>query len=103
MKVKALKYVIGRTEVYDFDRRLDKTVTMNDSTSGKLPTTNFEQLSRRTGLIVRSVDAASLATLFDRLLAYDANERAETFTYLRQALDETRAQLHAEPIFKTGF
>ena len=64
---------------------------------------DLEHLSQRTGLIVRSVDANSLTTLFDRLAEYDVNERAETFDYLKQALDETRVALSAEPIFKADF
>jgi hypothetical protein len=74
---------------------------MNDS-SETAPVLDLEHLSRRTGLIVRLVDAHLLAILFDRLAEYDAKERAETFDYLKHALDEMRSALNAEPVFKAG-
>jgi len=71
------------------------------SCSGRIVATR--KGSRRTGLIVRSVDADSMATLFDLLDDYDVNERAETFDYLEQARNETRVTLMAEPVFKVNF
>jgi hypothetical protein len=76
---------------------------MNDSFSEKPQVIDLEHLSRRTGLIVRTADGQSLAILFDRLAKYDANERAQTFDYLKQAIDETRSALGAEPVFKEEF
>jgi hypothetical protein len=67
---------------------------------GRLQVIDLKDLSRRTGLIVRSVDADSMATLFDVFDDYDVNERAETFDYLEQARNETRVTLMAEPAFK---
>lgn len=74
---------------------------MNDSSSDRL-TANLRELSRKTGLIVRSPDQAALTILFTRLEEYDSDERAKTLEYLRCALDETRAALGAEPVFKRG-
>ena len=37
---------------------------------------------------------------FDKLAGYDSNERAETFNYLKRALNETRASLGAEAAYK---
>jgi len=71
------------------------------SCSGRIVATR--KGSRRTGLIVRSVDADSMATLFDVFDDYDVNERAETFDYLEQARNETRVTLMAEPVFKVNF
>jgi len=76
---------------------------MNDSFSEKPPVIDLEHLSRRTGLIVRSIDAHSLTILFNRLAEYDPNDRAETFEYLKHALDETRTALNAESVFKADF
>jgi hypothetical protein len=61
----------------------------------------LEELSRKTGLILRPLDSATLDTLFARLEEYDAKERAETFDFLTYALNETRASLGAEPVFST--
>ena len=74
---------------------------MNDSS--RKASGDLEHLSRRTGLIVRSVDADSMATLFDVLAEYDVNERAETFDYLEQVRNETCVTLKAEPVFKADF
>ena len=70
---------------------------------GRLQVIDLKHLSPRTGLIVRSVDADSMATLFDVFDDYDVNERAETFYYLEQARNETRVTLMAEPVFKVNF
>ena len=67
---------------------------------GRRQVIDLKHLSRRTGLIVRTVDADSMATLFDVFDDYDVNERAETFDYLEQARNETRVTLMAEPAFK---
>jgi len=44
---------------------------------GRRQVIDLKHLSRRTGLIVRTVDADSMATLFDVSDDYDVNERAE--------------------------
>ena len=58
------------------------------------------ELSRKTGLKVRPPDLAAVEKLFDKLEEYDSNERAETFNYLRRALNETRASLGAEAVYR---
>ena len=40
---------------------------------------------------------------FDELAGYDSNERAETFNYLKRALNETRASLGAEAAYKEEY
>lgn len=72
---------------------------MTKSISGKHESVDLEELSRRTGLILRLLDSATLDALFGRLEEYDANERAETFDFLKHALNETRASLGAEPVY----
>ncbi len=57
------------------------------------------ELSRKTGLVLRSVDSMAVNNLFAELEKYDSQERAETFDYLRQALNETRASLGTEPAY----
>jgi hypothetical protein len=56
-------------------------------------------LSHKHGLIVRSQDSEAIDSVFAQLANYDESERAETFDYLKQALNETRASLGAEPAF----
>jgi hypothetical protein len=56
-------------------------------------------LSQKAGLIVRPVDSETIDTVFAQLANYDETERAETFDYLKHALNETRASLGAEPAF----
>jgi hypothetical protein len=53
----------------------------------------LSELSRNTGLKVRPLDLLAVEKLFDELERYDSNERAETFNYLKRALNETRASL----------
>ena len=57
------------------------------------------ELSRKTGLVVRTPDSAEIDILFAELEKYDSQERAETFEYLKSALNETRASLGAEPAY----
>ena len=76
---------------------------MDDSFSEKPQLIDLEHLSRRTGLVVRSADCQSLAILFDRLAEYDVNERAQTFDYLTQAINETRSALSTELVFSEEF
>jgi hypothetical protein len=61
---------------------------------------DLAELSRRTGLLVRQPNSATVCRLFDELERYDAGERAETFGYLKCALNETRSWLGAEPAYK---
>ena len=75
---------------------------MNDPSSEKSNSIDLGELSRKTGLIVRSPDQTALTVLFTRLEEYDSDERENTLEYLRCALDETRASLGAEPVFKKG-
>jgi hypothetical protein len=58
------------------------------------------ELSRKTGLVVRRPDSAAVKTLFAELEKYDSEERAETFVYLKRALNETRASLGAEAAYR---
>ena len=57
------------------------------------------ELSRKTGLVVRRRDSAAVKTLFAELEEYDAQERAETFNFLKRALNETRSSFGAEPTY----
>jgi hypothetical protein len=61
---------------------------------------DLAEVSRKTGLVVRSLDSAAVSRLFSELERYDAQERAETFSYLKRALNETRSSLGAEPIYR---
>jgi hypothetical protein len=60
------------------------------------------ELSRKTGLVVRRPDSAAVKTLFAELEEYDSQERAETFNFLKRALNETRSSLGAEPTYGNG-
>ena len=57
------------------------------------------ELCHKTGLVIRPVDSAELNNLFTELERYGSRERAETFDYLKRALNETRSTLGAEPIY----
>ncbi len=72
---------------------------MSNTTTDQTITPELAELSRKTGLVVRHVDSAQLNSLFTSLEKYDVNERAETFDYLKHALNETRASVGAEPIY----
>ena len=65
--------------------------------------TELTELSEKTGLIVRSFDSKVVEKPFDKLAGYDSNERAETFNYLKRALNETRASLGAEAGYKEEY
>ncbi len=58
------------------------------------------ELSRKTGLRVRAVGPATADRLFGEIEKYEEQERAETFSYLKHALNETRASLGAEAAYK---
>jgi hypothetical protein len=60
---------------------------------------DLADLSHKVGLIVRRVDNGTIDAVFAELENYDEAERAETFDYLKHALNETRASLGAEPAF----
>jgi hypothetical protein len=49
--------------------------------------------------MVRTPDSAEIDFLFAELEKDDSQERAETFEYLKSALNETRASLRAEPAY----
>jgi hypothetical protein len=57
------------------------------------------ELARKTGLILRPVDSSAVNNLFAKLEEYDVEERSETFNYLKEALNETRVSVGAEPIY----
>ena len=59
---------------------------------------NLVELSRKTGLVVRRPDSTAVKTLAE-LEEYDARERAETFNFLKRALNETRSSLGAESTY----
>ena len=60
---------------------------------------DLAEMSRKTGLVVRSFDSAAVSNLFAELERYDEQERTETFSYLMRALNETRSSFAAEPIY----
>lgn len=72
---------------------------MGNTLSGLAMALELAELSPKTGLVVRRADSATVDMLFDELEKYDSQERAETFEYLKRALDETRASLGAKPAF----
>jgi hypothetical protein len=69
------------------------------SNSEKHQPPHLNELSRRTGLIVRPIDDGVINALFARLEKYDPNERAQTYDYLRRVIDDTRHSIGAEPVF----
>ena len=58
------------------------------------------ELSRKTGLTIPPVGPATVDRLFAEIEKYEEQERAETFSYLKHALNETRASLGAEAAYK---
>ncbi len=72
---------------------------MTNRDSRKAGPTNLVELSRKTGLVIRSVDSEVISKLFVEIEKYDSRERAETFAYLKRALNKTRSSLGAEPTF----
>lgn len=68
--------------------------TVSDSTS-----LGLAELARKTGLVLRTVDSTSVDSLFATLEAYNSQERAETFDYLKRALNHTRTSLGSEPVY----
>ena len=73
---------------------------MNHSDSENSRTLDLRELSKKTGLIVRSPDSEALTDLFARLEEYNADELAETLAYLMRALNETRTSLGMGPALK---
>jgi hypothetical protein len=61
---------------------------------------HLAELSRKTGLIVRAVEPATVERLFAEIEKYDSHERAETFECLRRALHETRSSLSSEDVYE---
>lgn len=72
---------------------------MNNRFSGFV-SSDLAELSHRTGLVVRQPNSATISRLFDELGKYDAEERAETFGYLKRALNKTRSSLGAEAAYR---
>ena len=72
---------------------------MSDESSAQNIDPDLIELSHKTGLVIRPVDSAALNNLFTQLERYDSRERAETFDCLKNALNETRRSLGAEPTY----
>ena len=72
---------------------------MSNTTIEEAVGDELAELSRRTGLVVRPLDAEAVDRLFAELEQFDPGERRETFDYLKRALNETRASLGAEPVY----
>lgn len=70
---------------------------MSNTISEETTTPGLAELSRKTGLVVRPLDSAVVNSLFAELERYDPQEQAETFAYLKRALNETRSSVGAEP------
>ncbi len=75
---------------------------MSDRLSKQTSPADFAELSRKTGLVIRSVDSDVISSLFVEIEKYDSRERAETFAYLKRALNETRFSLGAEAAYGEG-
>ena len=73
---------------------------MSDVISEETMLGDLTELSRKTGLVVRAFDSSVANDLFAKLEEFDSEERAETLNYLKYALNETRASLGAEPVYK---
>ena len=58
------------------------------------------EFAARTGLIYRPLTVEALDRLFDELEMDSAAEQDETFTFLKQALKQTRAAVSAEPVYR---
>jgi hypothetical protein len=67
---------------------------MSNPVSEQIINPDLTELARKTGLLVRPLDPAAIDTLFAE--KDDVEERAETFDYLKRALNETRASIGAE-------
>jgi len=72
---------------------------MTNRDSRKAGSTNLAELSRKTGLVIRSVDSEVISRLVLEIEKYESRERAETFVYLKRALNETRSSLGAKPTY----
>jgi hypothetical protein len=72
---------------------------INKAASEQARALELAELSRRTGLVVRTPDSAEIDVLFAELEKDDSQERAETLEYLKSALNETRASLGVEPAY----
>ena len=66
----------------------------------RIETAALAEIVRRTSLIYRPLDLASLNKIFAEVEKYDEDERMATFEYLRQALNATRRSIGSEPIFR---
>jgi len=67
--------------------------------SDQLATPQLAELARKTGLILRPLNSSAVNDLFAKIEEYDPTERSQTFDHLKQALNETRASLGAEPVY----
>jgi hypothetical protein len=66
-------------------------------------TLDLDRLSRKTGLVVRSLYSAARNDLFARIEECHRHERAETFDYLAGALNQSRAPVGVEPANRRSF
>ena len=67
--------------------------------SDQFTTPQLAELARKTGLILPPLNSSAVNDLFAKIEKYDATERSQTFDYLKQALNETRASTAADPVF----
>lgn len=54
---------------------------------------------RRSGFVLQKIDVPAALSVLDSFLEGDEAEQQETFEYLKQALDETRAAQSERPLF----
>ena len=73
---------------------------MSNRVSKQTVPLDLAELSHKTGLVVRAVDLESVNRLFGEIEKYVSDKRTETFECLKPALNETRASVGAEPIYR---
>ena len=72
---------------------------MRKTESQKTAALDLVELSHKTGLVIRPIDSVALNRLFTEIERYDSKERAESFECLKNALNETRSSLGAQPAY----
>jgi hypothetical protein len=81
---------------------ISRALLVDEQMSNIVPETanpTLAELSRKTGLVLRSADPLAVNNLFAEFEKYESQQRAETFEYLRRSLNKTRASLGAEPAY----
>ncbi len=73
---------------------------MSDKIAAQITDPDLVALSHKTGLVIRPIDPIAVNRLFDELERYDSKERAETFAYLKGALNDTRSAIGAQPAYR---